>query len=136
MKKMPLHIAIFIGILAGLALGALFPAAVPYVKPLGSLFIRLLKMIVVPLIFVSIVDGIVRAGSTERLSRIGFKITAFYLTTNFLAVLTGLILVNGIRPGEGVTIFGTFEAARPLLFPLISYRPISSRPLPKAIPCR
>ncbi len=104
--KLPLHVQIFIGMIAGVLFGIFFPSHVHWVTPAGKIFIQLLKMIVVPLIFVSIVDGINKVGSAEKLSELGLKTTAFYLTTNFLAVLTSLILVNLIKPGAGVKIFG------------------------------
>lgn len=106
MKKIPLHTQIFMGMFLGVLYGWLFPDDVTWIEPLGDIFLRLLKMLVMPLIFVSIVDGIARVGSAEKLSQLGLKTTAFYLTTNALAVLTSLILVNGIKPGVGVKIFG------------------------------
>ena len=109
LKKIPLHIQIFLGMFLGVIFALIYPDGVGYVTPLGSLFIRLLKMIVVPLIFVSIVDGINKVGNAQKLSQLGFKTTAFYLTTNLLAVLTSLILVNWIKPGVGVKIFGTHK---------------------------
>ncbi len=113
MKKIPLHFGILLGMAAGVLFGIFFPSYVSWVTPLGSLFIKLLKMIVIPLMFVSIVDGIIRVGSAERLSVIGLKTTAFYLTTNALAVLTSLILVNWIKPGVGVKVFGEKPALPP-----------------------
>lgn len=92
--------------LLGLAAGYFLPDTAPYASALGRLFIKLLKLIVVPLIFVSLLDGIAQVGSVERLSKLGFKTMAFYLTTNLLAVATSLVLVNAIRPGLGVKVFG------------------------------
>ena len=106
MKKFPLHWMILVGMVAGVLFGLVFPSHVYLVKPLGTIFLKLLKMIVMPLIFVSIVDGISRVGNAKKLSELGFKTTVFYLTTNALAVLTSLILVNWIQPGVGVKIFG------------------------------
>lgn len=106
MKTIALHYQILLGMMAGVLYGMLLPDYVSVVKPFGIIFLKLLKLMVVPLVFISIVDGIARTGSAQKLSELGFKTTAFYLATNALAVLTSLLLVNWIRPGEGVKIFG------------------------------
>lgn len=106
MKKIPLHISIFIGMFAGIAFGYFLPEQTGWVHPFGVIFLKLLKMLVIPLIFVSIVDGINQAGNMEKLSRLGGKTVLYYMVTTGLAVATSLILVNLIKPGEGVTLFG------------------------------
>lgn len=106
MKKPPLHIAIFLGMALGAAFGYFFPQFLPWVKPVGVIFLKLLKLLVVPLIFFSIVDGIAKVGSMERLSKLGLKTVLYYALTTALAVATGLLLVNLIQPGKGVKIFG------------------------------
>lgn len=80
---------------------------------MGDLFLRLIKMIVVPLIFFSIVHSVANLGDIARLSRIGLKTVIYYTTTTGLAVLLGLVLVNLIRPGVGGQLFssGAPEAA-------------------------
>ena len=66
----------------------------------GRLFIRLLKMIIIPLILASLVSGVVSLGDARNLGRLGGKTFLYYMTTTVLAVTVGLILVNVIRPGE------------------------------------
>ena len=66
-----------------------------------DLFLRLLKMIIVPLILTSIVAGVLGVGDGEGIGRIGFKTLVYYLSTSTLAILTGLLMVNLIRPGVG-----------------------------------
>ncbi len=105
-KKTPLSIAILAGMILGFLFGHTFPDQVGWVAPLGTIFMKLLRMLVIPLVFISVVDGICRAGSIEKLSSLGFRSVAYYLSTNALAVFTGLILVNLIKPGAGVTVFG------------------------------
>lgn len=105
-KNAPLYALILAGMTLGFMFGFYFPEQADWAAPLGTIFMKLLRMMVIPLVFVSIVDGICRAGSIEKLSSLGGKTVAYYLATNALAVLTGLILVNVIRPGEGVTLFG------------------------------
>src|SRR5688572_8702980 len=98
-KSIPLHFQILIGMIAGVLFGYLLPDQISWVAPFGTIFIRLLKMIVVPLIFISIMNGIVSVGSAQKLSQLGAKSVAYYLTTTSLATITGLILVNWIQPG-------------------------------------
>ena len=76
---------------------------------LGTIFIRLLKMVIVPLIFTSIVTGVSGIGAGKNLGRIGMKTFFYYLTTSFCAILIGLTLANIIQPGNGVNL-GTQDA--------------------------
>ncbi len=90
--------AMIAGTLAGLAGG---PELVPRVGWLGELFIKLLKMIIVPLVLSSIVSGVASIGGGRDLGRLFSKTLGYYVLTSGLAALTGLILVNLIRPGVG-----------------------------------
>jgi len=84
-----------------LSAGALFVrTAFEFAK---ELFLRLLKMIIVPLILTSIVAGVLAVGDGEGLGRIGLKTMAYYVSTSTLAILTGLVMVNLIRPGLGAS---------------------------------
>jgi len=86
-------------------------------KEIGDLFLRLLQMLVVPLIISSLITGITGMGDLRTLGSIGGRAVAFYLTTSFLAILTGIAVVNLIRPGEGAELALLEEgaAAKPLL---------------------
>ncbi|HRX98204.1 MAG TPA: dicarboxylate/amino acid:cation symporter [Bacteroidales bacterium] len=75
--------------------------AVSAVSWMGELFLRALKMIIIPLILSSLISGITNIGSGGNLGRLGLKTLAFYITTSFLAIITGLLLVNVIQPGTG-----------------------------------
>lgn len=68
----------------------------------GTIFVRLLKMLVVPLVFISVVLGISNVGSGRRLGRLGIKTIGFYLSTSLIAIVIGLSLANIIRPGAGL----------------------------------
>jgi len=70
-------------------------------KEIGDLFLRLLQMLVVPLIVSSLITGVTSMGDLRTLGSIGGRAIAFYLTTSFLAIVTGIVVVNIIRPGEG-----------------------------------
>lgn len=100
MKNIPLYLQIFIALLLGVLFGYFFNGAVPYVSWAGDVFLRALKMVVVPLVFSSIVTGV--AGiTTESLGKLGGKTMGYYLLTSLLAIVTGLIIVNLVQPGIG-----------------------------------
>lgn len=71
---------------------------------IARLFLNLLKMIVIPLVFFSLVSGILGMGDVSRLGRVGVKTFSFYIVTSLLAIVTGLVLVNVIAPGSGMTV--------------------------------
>src|SRR5699024_9882827 len=106
MKKIALHWQIIIGIRAGLLFGFIcvqIPGGktlvVDWIKPFGTIFINLLKLIAVPLIIVSLIKGVSDLKDISQLSKLGFKTIGLYLLTTVLAVSTGLIAVNVIEPG-------------------------------------
>ena len=114
-KKLNRQIAA--GIIGGIALGLLFafeviPAAVlginlvEVARFVGNLFTKLLKVIVVPLVFFSIFCGVSSLGDMKNIGRLGRRTIAYYLVTTFIAVTIGLVLVNVIRPGVGLTASG------------------------------
>lgn len=96
-----LHWQIAIALGAGLVLGfGVGEPAVPWVGWMGTAFIRLLRMVIVPLILTSITSGIASVGSGRNLGRLGAKTLVYYITTSLLAILVGLVLVNVIQPGS------------------------------------
>ena len=105
-------IAMAFGTLVGLIGGE---AVVPKVGWLGSLFIRLLKMVIVPLILTSIVSGVSAVGGGRSLGRLFGKTMGYYVLSSTLAILAGLTMVNLIQPGVGANIAGTETAAIPEL---------------------
>ena len=114
-KGMPLHtkilIGLAVGVLGGLAvnwtLGGSDPRAVWLVsnitQPIGTLFLSLLLMIVVPLVFSSLVVGVAGIGDIRKLGRIGLKSFAYCLIISAISVVIGLVLANTIRPGERIS---------------------------------
>lgn len=101
MKKIPLHFQIFAALLAGGLFGYFASDFVGYLAWLGDLFLRLLRMIIVPLVFSSIVAGVAGIGNAENLGRLGLKTMGFYLISSLLAILVGAFLVNLVQPGIG-----------------------------------
>ena len=113
MFKMKLHWQVLISMVIGCLLGIILKFFEPSIniQPLyqiitllGTIFIRLLKMIMVPLIFTSIILGVSSIGSGRRVGRIGIKTLLYYISTSLLAIITGLFLSNVIKPGIGANI--------------------------------
>jgi len=103
LKKINLTGWIFIGIILGILAGWLIgKPIIPIAEPLGEIFLRLLKMIIVPLIVSSVTAGVLGVGDTRNLGRLGGKTILYYVTTSAFAIILGLILVNIFRPGEGL----------------------------------
>ena len=100
--KLKLTHWIFIGIILGILSGWIFGEGIqPYAKPLGDIFLRLLKMIIVPLIVSSITAGVLGVGDSKNLGRLGLKTIIYYLFTSTIAIITGLALINIFQPGVG-----------------------------------
>ncbi|RMH20337.1 MAG: dicarboxylate/amino acid:cation symporter [Acidobacteria bacterium] len=107
-----IFVAMGLGIVAGLIGGE---ALVPKVAWIGTLFLKLLKMIIVPLVLTSIVSGVASVGSGRDLGRLFGKTMGYYVMTSALAALTGLLLVNLIKPGVGANLGGVEQAEMPEL---------------------
>jgi len=102
--KLKVHTQIIIAIILGITAGLLLKEKAGHLKIFGDLFIRLLKLIIIPLIMASMVAGIVSLGDIRKLGRIGLKTFVYYMATTTLSVAVGLILVNLMNPGAGVDI--------------------------------
>ena len=100
--KIDLHWQILIALVLAVIVGIFFKPVVPYVSWMGDIFLRLLKMIVIPLILTSIISGIASIGGHGNFGRLGLKTIVYYVVTSMLAITTGLILVNLVKPGVGV----------------------------------
>ncbi|TVQ86188.1 MAG: dicarboxylate/amino acid:cation symporter [Bacteroidetes bacterium] len=101
---MQLHWQILIALVLSVFFGVFFTDYVEYVSWMGTLFLRALSMLIVPLIFSSIVSGVTGLGSGKNLGRMTAKTIGYYLTTSLFAIVTGLLLVNLIRPGIGADV--------------------------------
>jgi Na+/H+-dicarboxylate symporter len=106
-KRLGLPVQIFVAMILGVVAGRLLPwmgfevLITDYVGIFGKLFILLLKLVIIPLIFVSIVCGVAGIGDVRKLGSLGFKTLAYYFCTTAVAVLIGLACVNLLRPGIG-----------------------------------
>lgn len=121
-KGTPLYVKIFIALFAGIAFGYVlnFMGGVeneiingyvlPFFQFIGDLFIKLIKMIVVPLVFFCIIDAALSLGDIKKLRSIGVKTIIWFLATGGISATIGLILANIIKPGRGLQL-GTAETA-------------------------
>jgi proton glutamate symport protein len=103
-KRFPLHWQILLSLVLALVFGYFFPGFTRYSGWMGILFLNALKMVVIPLIISSIITGVIKLGESNRIGRLGLKTIFYYLGTSFLAILTGLILVNLFKPGLGANL--------------------------------
>ncbi|MFQ5672871.1 MAG: dicarboxylate/amino acid:cation symporter [Nitrospinales bacterium] len=97
--KLELHWQILIAMAAGAGFALVLGENSRLVEPLGTVFFRLLKMVVVPLVVFSITVGVAGIGSPKNLGRLGLKTVSYYLATSLIAILIGLTLVNLVEPG-------------------------------------
>jgi aerobic C4-dicarboxylate transport protein len=97
-----LSLQILLAMVAGVAVGWLWPASADALKPLGDLFIRLVQMVVAPIIFCIVVHGIGSAGQARSVARIVIRALSLFLITTSFALVLGLVLVNIWQPGAGV----------------------------------
>jgi len=108
-RRIPLHFKIIIGLVLGVAWSfvsgylGLKSFTLNWIAPFGDIFINLLKLIAVPLVLFSIIDGIAGLSDTKRLGRLGVKTLSMYLITTVTAVSLGLVLVNVVKPGNKIS---------------------------------
>ena len=100
-KKLSLATKTFIGFGLGIVIGLVFGEKATIVKPLGTIFLNMIKMIVVPMVFFSITAGVASLGDLKKLRNIGVKAVGLYALTSALCVGLGLIMANIINPGKG-----------------------------------
>jgi len=100
--KIKLHWQILIALGLAVLFGYYVPQGVKYTEWMGVIFLTALKMVIVPLILSSIISGVTSMGGGKNLGRLGGKTLFYYICTSLLAIVTGLLLVNIIRPGVGV----------------------------------
>lgn len=95
---------IMIGLVLGIVFGYMFPEYGQKFKPIGDAFIRMIKMIVVPLIFSSLIMGIAGAGDFKKVGRLGAKALIWFELATTVALLVGLVVANVFQPGVGVAL--------------------------------
>jgi proton glutamate symport protein len=112
-KRLSLTTWILIGLGAGIAFGALWPEQARQMSLLGTIFLRLIKAIIAPLLFATLVVGIAGTGSIKTMGRIGGKAIIYFEIVTTIALFIGLGAVNLVRPGVGVQLTGGAAAGLP-----------------------
>jgi proton glutamate symport protein len=113
LKRLSLTFWIFVGMAAGVAVGVAAPGFAAHLDPVSHIFLRLIRSIIAPLIFATLVQGIAGSGDLKQMGRIGLKAIIYFEIVTTLALLLGLAAVNLVRPGEGVPIVRTAADAIP-----------------------
>ena len=129
-----LWVRVMTALLIGAIIGFIFGDLTQSSKWIGDLFVRFIRMLIVPLIFTSLVAGVVSMGDPKRLGSIGIKTIVLYLMTTFFAIIIGLTLGTLFNPGAGIDLSGVipFETASSSmsvsdrLFGIVPTNPISS----------
>ncbi len=98
-----LYLQVLLAVVLGVVVGYFFPAFGKSLKPLGDGFIKLVKMMIAPIIFCTVVHGIASMGDLKKLGRIGLKSLVYFEVVSTLALVIGLIVVNVMQPGAGIT---------------------------------
>ncbi len=117
MKRLSLTSWIFIALVAGILIGIFFPEFAKHLAPISNIFLRLIKSIVGPLLFGTLVYGIASAGELKTMGRIALKAIVYFEIATTLALVIGLIAVNVMRPGAGLRLTGVSGAAPVLAKP-------------------
>lgn len=107
-KKIPLHVQILVALILGLIYGViaiqvgLVDFTTNWINPWGTIFVRLLKLIAVPLVLASLIAGVASLSDLQKLSRIGGKTIGLYMVTTVFALTTGVLIANVVNPGLSV----------------------------------
>src|SRR6266853_703467 len=97
-----LYFQVLLAILIGILLGHFFPGLATKMKPLGDGFIKLIKMMIAPIIFATVVVGIAKVSDMKAVGRVGLKALVYFELVSTLALAIGLVVVNLIKPGVGI----------------------------------
>ncbi len=99
-----LYVQVLVAIAAGILLGHFYPELGTQLKPLGDAFIKLVKMIIAPVIFLTVATGIAGMSDLQKVGRVAGKAMLYFLTFSTLALIIGLIVANVVQPGAGMNI--------------------------------
>lgn len=97
-----LYAQVLVAVVAGALLGHLAPAAAVQLKPLGDAFVKLIKLVIAPLVFTTLVTGIGSVGDLRKVGRVGLKSLVYFEAVTTVALALGMLVVNVVRPGDGI----------------------------------
>lgn len=107
MRKIGLAWQILIGLILGIIVGVVFygnPNVATYLQPIGDIFLRLIKMIVIPIVVSSLIVGVANVGDVKKLGKLGGKTILYFEIITTIAIVVGLLAANVFQPGAGVNI--------------------------------
>src|SRR5512139_605330 len=99
-----LYLQVIVAIVVGVLLGHFYPETGTAMKPFGDAFIKMIKMIIAPIIFCTVVVGIAKIGNMAKVGRVGLKAMLYFWAMTLVALTIGLIVVNLYKPGVGMNI--------------------------------
>lgn len=103
-KAPSLTVQVFLGLLLGILVGAWFPETALQLKPMADLFLRMIKMLIAPLLFSTLVVGIAGHGDPKKIGRMGFKAILYFEIATSVALAIGLLIANTLQPGAGMSL--------------------------------
>jgi proton glutamate symport protein len=133
LKKISLTSWIFIALVLGILLGVFFPAFARSLEPISNIFLRLIRSIVGPLLFGTLVYGIASAGELKTMGRIALKAVTYFEAATTMALVIGLVMVNVFQPGAGLTLTGESGVALPALAKPVSLSQVLEHAVPSNI---
>jgi aerobic C4-dicarboxylate transport protein len=101
-KRDTLYLQVLVGIGLGIALGWAEPSIAESMKPLGDVFVRIVKMLIAPIVFCTVVHGIASVGDLRRVGRVGLKALGYFEGMTTVALVIGLVVVHALQPGAGI----------------------------------
>src|SRR3712207_6616034 len=99
-----LYVQVLAAILAGVLLGHFYPTIAAQMKPFGDAFIKLIKMLIAPIIFCTVVHGIASMDDMKKVGRVGVKALIYFEVMTTIALIIGLVVVNLWQPGAGMNV--------------------------------
>ncbi len=133
LRRLSLTAWIFIALLIGILLGVFFPEFSKSLAPISNIFLRLIRSIVGPLLFGTLIYGIASAGELKTMGRIAVKSIVYFEIATTLALVLGLFIVNVMRPGVGVPLNAPGSAVLPVLAKPVSLTQILEHAVPSNI---
>ena len=99
-----LYVQVLTAVAVGIALGHFYPQLGEQMKPLGDAFIKMIKMIIAPIVFCTVVHGIASMQDMEKVGRVGLKALVYFEVLTTIALIVGLVVVNTLQPGAGMDV--------------------------------